>query len=323
MKNKLFVGVLSAFMAVFVLFSSSAYALDAGVYTAYMTAHYAHPETGVVEDSGGKKSMAIGQGMCEGATSRDAMIEKAANGQMYATVRYVLMDAVQGAEFRVNGTAVSSEVTQKRGQEWDFRIPIPNENCVVRGNMYVEPMGRDVVFYMTFSDFKEGHGDFISKITEQDLDPLFDEKNKAAKQISELEYLSDDEESSFRKSIDECDTQEAINSVIDDAKKADEAALQQLELGKAKSNALKAIDSLENLDEAKTKELRDEVKSASSIEEVDEIVSKAEKLNQDKTSYIVGAVVVAAVVGVVVSRMKKNKVTEEVSSQGDEKNEDE
>ena len=314
-KKKLFAGMLSVFMAAFVLFATHAYALDAGVYTAYMTAHYAHPQTGVVEDSGGEKSMAIGQGMCEGATSRDALIEKAANGQMYATVRYVLMDAVQGAEFRVNGIAVSSEVTQKEGQNWDFRIPIPDENCVVRGNMYVEPMGRDVVFYMTFSDFKEGHGDFITKISDQDLDPLFDDKNNAAQQISSLEYLNDDEESAFRKKIDECTNQEEIDSVLHEANEADREALAQLELGKAKSSALKTIDSFENLDQSKIKELRDDVKEASSIEEVDKVVDKAKQLNNDKSIYIVGAVVIAAVVIIIVK--SRRKAAGDASSQGD------
>lgn len=321
-KKNLFVRLLGAFMIGAVLFATNAYAVEPGIYEAYMTAHYAHPETGEVEDSGGKKSMAIGQGMCEGATSRDALIEKAANGQMYATVRYVLMDAVEGAEFRVNGTAVSSEVTQKKGQEWDFRIPIPDENCVVRGNMYVQPMGRDVVFYMTFSDLKEGHGDFVTKISEEDLDPLFEEKNKAAQQISELEYLSDDEESAFRAEIDKCDAQEGIDQVIVKAKEADEAALKQLELGKAKSEALKKIDALDKLNANEIKSFRDTVKAAESIDDVNKILGKAEFANNKMFVYIGVGVVVVAVAAFVVMKKKKSTSKDEDSSLGDEKSDE-
>jgi cobalamin biosynthesis Mg chelatase CobN len=46
----------------------------------------------------------------------------------------------------------------------DFRIQIPNESCIVRCTFYVVAMGRDVVFYIGFSNLYNGSGDFITSV---------------------------------------------------------------------------------------------------------------------------------------------------------------
>ena len=47
----------------------------------------------------------------------------------------------------------------------DYRFRINSENSVVRVNMYVTAMGRDIIYYITFSGLSEGAGDFITSVT--------------------------------------------------------------------------------------------------------------------------------------------------------------
>ena len=52
---------------------------------------------------------------------------------------------------------VTGSGTDNNGATSDVCIQVPSENCVVRGSMYVSPMGRDVIFYLYPSDFTAGN----------------------------------------------------------------------------------------------------------------------------------------------------------------------
>lgn len=165
---------LAVMLAVFMagITAISAKALDNGIYTADCTPHYAHPVTGEIEDSGGDGSSVLGQSMTESATNDQALIEVDPDGNMYATVRLKLMDNIQNPQFKVqeNGSAsfydVDYDIMKEDydNNESDFRFQIPNEGCIVRCTFYVIAMGRDVIFYIDFSDLSEGSGDFITSV---------------------------------------------------------------------------------------------------------------------------------------------------------------
>jgi hypothetical protein len=44
----------------------------------------------------------------------------------------------------------------------DLRFAVPDEKAIARATMFVEPMGRDVIFFMTFSNPLPGSGDFVA-----------------------------------------------------------------------------------------------------------------------------------------------------------------
>lgn len=165
---------LAVMLAVFMagITAISAKALDNGIYIADCTPHYAHPVTGEIEDSGGDGSSVLGQSMTESATNDQALIEVDPDGNMYATVRLKLMDNIQNPQFKVqeNGSAsfydVDYDIMKEDydNNESDFRFQIPNEGCIVRCTFYVIAMGRDVIFYIDFSDLSEGSGDFITSV---------------------------------------------------------------------------------------------------------------------------------------------------------------
>lgn len=144
-----------------------AYAASNGIYTATATPHYRNPLTGKIEDSGGEDSEVLGQSMTESATDTKALVEVDSNGNTYITVRLKLMDNIQNPTFKVDGSSVSASLIQEdyTGNTADYRMKVASENSVIRCSMYVVPMGRDVVFFITVSNLKSGSGDFVTSIT--------------------------------------------------------------------------------------------------------------------------------------------------------------
>ena len=147
--------------------SMPASAASHGIYTATATAHYRHPTTGVIEDSGGENSAVLGQSMTESATNKKALVEVDASGNTWITVRLNLMDNIQSPKFQVDGRSVSASLKQEDygSNTADFRLKANSEKSIIRCNMYVTPMGREVIFYITVGNLKSGSGDFVTSIT--------------------------------------------------------------------------------------------------------------------------------------------------------------
>lgn len=160
------VGILSA-VAVFSQNSNPVYGAENGIYLAGANPSYRNPSTGAIEDSGGEGSAVLGQSMTESATYGRALIEVDPAGNTYATIRMQLMDNIENPQFQVDGSPVSATLMQEdySSNTADYRFRINSENSVVRVNMYVTAMGRDIIYYITFSGLSEGAGDFITSVT--------------------------------------------------------------------------------------------------------------------------------------------------------------
>lgn len=143
-----------------------------GIYTATATSHYKHPTTGKIEDSGGEGSYVLGQSMTDSALNKAALVEVDPQGNTFVTVRLNLMDNIQNPQFQVDGSrngnfsSVSATVMQEdfTNNTTDFRMQVPSENAIIRCNMYVIPMGRDVIFYITVGNLQPGSGDFVTSV---------------------------------------------------------------------------------------------------------------------------------------------------------------
>lgn len=144
-----------------------AYAASHGIYTATATPHYRNPLTGKIEDSGGEDSEVLGQSMTESATYTKALVEVDSNGNTYITVRLKLMDNIQNPTFKVDGSTASASLMQEdySANTADYRMKVASENSVIRCSMYVVPMGRDVIFFITVSNLNSGSGDFVTSIS--------------------------------------------------------------------------------------------------------------------------------------------------------------
>ena len=162
-------------------------AASSGVYTATATSHYRHPSTGVIEDSGGEGSYVLGQSMTESALNKSALVEIDSSGNTWVTIRLNLMDNIESPKFQVDSSrngkfsSVSADIMQEdfTANTTDFRMKVPNENCVIRCNMYVIPMGREVVFYITVDNLKSGSGDFVASVKAEQTEVLSDAPSQA------------------------------------------------------------------------------------------------------------------------------------------------
>ena len=158
----------------------SASALDNGIYVARSTPHYRHPVSGNIEDSGGENSEVLGQSMTESALYPEALIEVDPNGKMFATIRLKLMDNIENPTFKVQNHGdsgfwdVGYDIMKEdySSNQSDFRFEIPNESCIIRATFYVVPMGRDVIFYIDFSDIREGSSDFVTSVEVREPEPV-------------------------------------------------------------------------------------------------------------------------------------------------------
>jgi len=150
-----------------------ALAASNGIYTATATSHYKHPTTGVIEDSGGEGSYVLGQSMTDSALNKAALVEVDSSGATWVTIRLNLMDNIQSPQFQVDGSSVSATLMQEdyTNNTADYRMRVNSENSIIRCNMYVIPMGREVIFYITVGNLQSGSGDFVTSITVQEPEP--------------------------------------------------------------------------------------------------------------------------------------------------------
>ena len=168
--RKIFAGLLAALVLTVTGAGAGAVpvlAASGNVYTCVIHPCYAHPVTGVIEDSGGEASYATGQGMVDGAIYTTGILELTDSGEYYLTFRMSLMDYTSNHSFWVQNVGdsgwsspaigVTGNGTDDNGATADICMQVPSENCVVRGSMYVEPMGRDVIFYLYPSDYTAGN----------------------------------------------------------------------------------------------------------------------------------------------------------------------
>ncbi|VHE54986.1 ferrichrome ABC transporter substrate-binding protein [Streptococcus pyogenes] len=172
--------VIVVFMISLSTMTGVVYADKGQIYGCITQRNYRHPISGQIEDSGGEHSFDIGQGMVEGTVYSDAMLEVSDAGKIVLTFRMSLADYSGNYQFWIQpgGTgsfqAVDYNITQKgtdtNGTTLDIAISLPTVNSIIRGSMFVEPMGREVVFYLSASELIQKYsGNMLAQlVTETD-----------------------------------------------------------------------------------------------------------------------------------------------------------
>ncbi|MGE9896299.1 heme-binding Shp domain-containing protein [Anaerovoracaceae bacterium SGI.195] len=195
-----------------VLFSIEATAFSQGTYLGSTETYYRNPVTGVIEDQGGEQSIAIGEGMVRSCVHPTALLEVDAEGNHYLTARLHMADSIEGINFMLSDGGefyqADMTVTQEGNNIIDIRFPITDENTVVRGSMYVAPMGRDVVYFFKASGFVEGRGDFNAEI---DTGGVTGESEEAAALTDSARSASEKAESGMKKTVDAKNKKEQKN----------------------------------------------------------------------------------------------------------------
>lgn len=149
--------LLAVLMAVIVPISSwQVFASE--VETIEITGHYQNPNTGIIEDSGGESSMALGQSMVENMMSTSAILEENGDGTYDLTFDFNLYNYISDIEFQFQNKGEStysdleSEIVEEQEETVTLNVTTPTLDGLLRASCYVIPMGRSVVFYITYSD---------------------------------------------------------------------------------------------------------------------------------------------------------------------------
>lgn len=248
------------------LLSLTVRAASGTVYTCTVNPCYAHPVTGEIEDAGGSSSTATGQGMVEGALGGSGILEVTDGGEYYLTIRMSLMDYSSGHSFQVQevgGSGWNSVEASRTGSgsddsgtTADMRIQVPSESCVVRCSMYVEPMGRDVIFYFYPSDYAVGNttnmaAEIVTESSSGSASGSQSGSGESAGQISASDQKSADGQSGSGNSADTENS--AVQSATDDGSTSGSASVSQSadsDLDNAQGLSLStAPDSAENVSE--------------------------------------------------------------------------
>ena len=104
----------------------------------------------------------MGQSMTEGCVSPNAFLEIDDAGNRYVTLRLGLMDNINNVNILADDNwsnsyyQCSPQTIAVDGATTDFRFLVGSEGAIFRINMYVVPMGREVIYYVTLSNFAEG-----------------------------------------------------------------------------------------------------------------------------------------------------------------------
>lgn len=111
---------------------------------------------------------------------KTGIMEMTDDGGYYLTFRLGLIDYTKNQTFKVQKRGASGwstpeeQGTTKTGKDsdgttHDICVKVPAKDCIVRGSMYVQPMGRDVIWYFYPNHFKKGNttGMKATIVTEQ------------------------------------------------------------------------------------------------------------------------------------------------------------
>ena len=145
------------------------------VFTATAAANYANPDTGAIEDAAGESNTTLGQSMVTGIVQPVALVEKDAQGKTFVTLRFklandigdvlVATDASNSGQFGAESAAQNMQ-SLAEDEMGDYRFEVPDENATIRVNMFVEPMGRNVVYFVKLDSLVEGNpGGFVESVS--------------------------------------------------------------------------------------------------------------------------------------------------------------
>lgn len=159
MINTKFLKVITAILMVMIVSINTAVifasATEENLTEVVANGYYRHPITGIIEDSGGESSSALGQSMVSSVAPTVAMLEEV-DGSYYVTFAFNLMNSISDVEFQVqergdsDWETITHEIVSTGDDIETFKIEIPAADAIIRASAFVVPMGRSVVFYIDF-----------------------------------------------------------------------------------------------------------------------------------------------------------------------------
>lgn len=198
-----------------------------GAYVIQRSTSYVNPLTGVTQDGG--ENVELGDSMVQSIVESQLLVEQV-NGQYYVTVGLGLASNVSNVRFQLMNaqgqfTSVSASVTGSSTANGDtvnhYRIPVTSLSDYISPIMYVNPMGRDVQFFITMNagSMSKGTGIYNSL--------LVPEKEEAQPSVQSKPSASKTESSAAEKAEATEKEKETEKKAAEDEKKTEKAAAEK------------------------------------------------------------------------------------------------
>lgn len=202
-----FTGVLAVALATASFLPVSA--LSDGAYVVNRTTSYTNPETGQTVDGG--TNIALGDSMADSIVEDQVLVEQT-EGKIYVTIGLGLMSSVSNVRIQVqsaDGSYRDAAITQtgsctRIGDTCNhYRFEVESLDRLISPIIYVDPMGRDVQFFVQLdpSSAQSGTGNFVSEMigaqtTTQTQQPAASQPAQTATASSDSEPADPPEETS-------------------------------------------------------------------------------------------------------------------------------
>ena len=158
------------------MFMTPIHALSDGAYLISRSTSYTNPLTGQTEDGG--ENIALGESMVSNIVESQLLVEQT-NGKYYITVGLGLASNVSNIRFKVMNSSgsmssVSATKTGSSSANGDtvnhYRLQVSSLDLYISPIMYVNPMGRDVQFFIkpNISSAIVGTGIYSSQMIPQE-----------------------------------------------------------------------------------------------------------------------------------------------------------
>lgn len=158
------------------MFMTPIHALSDGAYLVSRSTSYTNPLTGKTEDGG--ENIALGESMVSNIVESQLLVEQT-NGKYYITVGLGLASNVSNIRFKVMNSSgsmssVSATKTGSSSANGDsvnhYRLQVSSLDLYISPIMYVNPMGRDVQFFIkpNISSAIVGTGIYSSQMISQE-----------------------------------------------------------------------------------------------------------------------------------------------------------
>lgn len=153
---------------------SCAYAATSLALSATTQPSYENPYNGVIEDSGGVRARALGESMVNSTVDKQAFFERDTDGHCFVTLRLHQGKEIGDVKFQSSkddkgafSEAIAAQTMQKnaKANTIDVRAQVSSQDAALRVSMYVEPMGRYVVYFVKLAQFEPGNaGGFVESV---------------------------------------------------------------------------------------------------------------------------------------------------------------
>lgn len=206
------------------MFITPVHALSDGAYLVSRSTSYTNPLTGQTEDGG--ENIALGESMVSNIVESQLLVEQT-NGKYYITVGLGLASNVSNIRFKVMNSSgsmssVSATKTGSSSANGDtvnhYRLQVSSLDLYISPIMYVNPMGRDVQFFIkpNISSAITGTGIYSSQMIPQESTSTSSQngqENRATSNSSNQEETKETNTSTETTTAEETTKEEAVGTL--------------------------------------------------------------------------------------------------------------